>query len=186
MIKGFKQIKEAMDKTASLFKMKSGENKLIRILVPTSEVAATWEHVEQIGGFWKTIECIGKKDCPLCRAGRTPSFKTYIPILDIADDKVKILKASKEVVKALIAFEDEYGDLTQMDLKVVRLGEGLKTTYQFFRKDPSRIDLSKYVGMIPDPESLVEQLTKEEIEELLDGDTNATPPSDPNDEDLPF
>ena len=40
--------------------------------------------------------------------------------------------------------------------------------------------------MIPDPESLVEQLTKEEIEELLDGDTNATPPSDPDDEVLPF
>ena len=82
MIKGFKQIKEAMDRTASIFKMKSGENKLIRVLVPTSEVAATWEHVEQIGGFWKTIECIGKKDCPLCKAGRAPSFKTYIPILE--------------------------------------------------------------------------------------------------------
>lgn len=122
MIKGFRQIKETMDKTASLLKMKAGENKLIRILIPTSEVTAAWEHVEQIGGFWKTIECLGKKDCPICKAGRNASFKTYLPILDIAEDKVKIFKASKDVVKALIAFEEEYGDLTKIDLKVIRLG----------------------------------------------------------------
>jgi hypothetical protein len=186
MIKGFNQIKETMDKTASLFKMKSGENKLVRVLVPTSEVSAAWEHVEQIGGFWKTIECLGKRDCPICKAGKTASFRTYLPILDIAEDKVKIFKASKDVVKALIAFEEEYDDLTAIDLKVVRLGEGLKTTYQFFKKDPSKIDISKYADMIPNPESLIEQLTKEEIAELLDGESSVSPPNDPADEEMPF
>lgn len=169
MIKGFNQIKETMDKTASLLKMKAGESKLIRIIIPTSEVAAAWEHVEQIGGFWKTIECLGRRDCPICKMGKSASFKTYLPVLDIAEDKVKIFKASRDVVKALIAFEEEYDDLTKIDLKVVRLGEGLKTTYQFFKKDGSNIDISAYRDQIPDPESLIEQLTKEEIENLLDG-----------------
>ena len=187
MIKGFRQIKETMDKTASLLKMKAGENKLIRILTPTSEVTAAWEHVEQIGGFWKTIECLGKKDCPICKAGRNASFKTYLPILDIAEDKVKIFKASKDVVKALIAFEEEYGDLTKIDLKVIRLGEGLKTTYQFFKKDGSKIDLDEYQDQIPAPETLIEQLTKEEIENLLDGVVEDTKEPDyGNEYDDPF
>lgn len=47
--------------------------------------------------------------------------------------------------------------------------EGLKTTYQFFKKEGSKINLSKYDDQIPNPETLIEQLTKEEIENLLDG-----------------
>ena len=187
MIKGFNQIKETMSKTASLLRMKAGESKLIRIIIPTSEVSAAWEHVEQIGGSWKTIECLGKKDCPICKTGKSASFKTYLPVLDIAEDKVKIFKASRDVVKALIAFEEEYDDLTQIDLKIVRLGEGLKTTYQFFKKDGSNIDLSTYQDQIPDPESLIEQLTKEEIENLLDGvATNVKEPNYGNDQEDPF
>jgi hypothetical protein len=169
MIKGFSQIKETMDKAALLFKMKSGENKLIRILISTTDVSAAWEHVENFGGFWKTIECLGKKECPICKAGKNASLKTYIPILDRTDNRVKIFKASRDVVKNLIAQEEEYGDLTQRDYKVVRTGEGLRTQYQFFAKDKTDEDLSEFIALIPPTENLIEQLTKEEIEALMDG-----------------
>jgi hypothetical protein len=189
MFKGFNQIKEAMEKTATLFKMKSGESKLIRVLVPTKEVNAAYEHVENFGGFWKTIECLGKRECPLCKTGKSASLRAYIPILDKADNKVKIFKASKDVIRFLIALEEEYGDLCNYDLKVVRQGEGLKTQYSFFAKDKSDEDLSKYAEHIPPIENLIEKLTKEEIEELMDGITsvnNNDNGNKDNDEDYPF
>jgi site-specific recombinase XerD len=65
--------------------------------------------------------------------------------------------------------------------------EGLKTTYQFFKKEGTKIDLSKYRDQIPDPETLIEQLTKEEIESLLDGITSdAKEPDYGNEHDDPF
>ena len=65
--------------------------------------------------------------------------------------------------------------------------EGLKTTYQFFKKDGSNIDLSAYRDQIPDPESLIEQLTKEEIESLLDGlAVDVKEPDYGNDQEDPF
>lgn len=189
MLKGFKEIKEAMEKSAALFKMQAGESRLIRILASPDEIVAAYEHVENFGGFWKVIECLGKKDCPLCKAGRNASFRAYIPIIDRTDGKVKIFKASREVVKFLIALNEEEGDPRKYDLKCVRQGEGLKTQYSFFVKDKTDEDLTPYLKYIPPIENFIEKLSREEIEALMDSTVSlkgTETSSNSNDEDYPF
>ena len=188
MIKGFNELKKVMEKSAVTLKMKSGESKILRLLVPSEEISSAYEHVIQINGGWRTIECLGRKECPLCKSGLTASLKAYIPVLDKTEGKVKIFKASKDVVKSLIAFEseEEYKDLTKFDLKCIRQGEGLNTKYTFIIKEKTNEDLSKYREAIPDIHSFLETLTKEEIQALLnEAHTSSTvnePSNNSNDE----
>ena len=59
----------------------------------------------------------------------------------------------------MLGLTGEYGDLTQRDIKIKRSGAkgSMKTTYQFFPKDPSEME-------IPEPQNLVGTL-------ILDLDT---------------
>ena len=56
-------------------------------------------------------------------------------------------------IKNLIGLAGEYGDLTKRDIKIKRSGAkgSLKTTYQYFPKDPSEME-------IPEPQNLVGSL----------------------------
>jgi hypothetical protein len=179
MFKGINAIKESMEKTTAIFKMKAGESRQIRVVQKASDWVATYEHVVQLGGFWKTIECIGN-DCPLCKAGVNKSYKIYMPVLDRLDSRVKVFKVSKEAARGLLGIEDEYGDITKRDLKVNRFGEALNTTYQFLPRDVDNEDISKYASEVPDiANNVVAILSKEEIETLLNqqisSEAEATP-----------
>ena len=91
MIKGFSQIKETMDKTKSLLKMKAGS----KLMGPCTHFRSITDGTCRTDRwFLENIECLGKRDCPICKSGKSASFKTYLPVLDIAEDKVKIFKAS--------------------------------------------------------------------------------------------
>jgi len=192
MMKGLQAIKENFEKSIEYVKLKSGESIRIRIAVPADEIIGVYEHTEQIGGQWKTLTCLGKNICPLCQAGKRAAFKAYIPVIDIGTDKVKIFKASKETIRTILGLVEEYGDLTKHDFKVVRQGDGLDTTYQFFiQAKPADIDLSQYE--IPNIEEKVTPMTREEILALLEGGASAAEsiakgekPVDDSDDDYPF
>lgn len=184
MITGFDSIVENMENSVSTLKMKAGESKVIR-LIALEKAIALWEHVEQFGGQWKTIACLGKEKCPICKSGKNASHKTYLPMVDRTDDKVKTFKANKTCVKQLSGLKEEYGDLTTRDIKVTRHGSGLDTTYQFFARDAKEEDLSAYEEQVPDFTSFVEQLSVEEIEQLMAGNVPDGVPVGA-DEDLPF
>lgn len=192
MMKGLQAIKENFEKSVEYVKLKSGESIRIRVAVPADEIIGVYEHTEQIGGQWKTLTCLGKNICPLCQAGKRAAFKAYIPVIDIGTDKVKIFKASKETVRTILGLVEEYGDLTKHDFKVVRQGDGLDTTYQFFiQAKPADIDLSQYE--IPNIEEKVAPMTREEILALLEGGASAAEviakgekPVDDSDDDYPF
>lgn len=192
MMKGLQAIKENFEKSVEYVKLKSGESIRIRIAVPADEIIGVYEHTEQIGGQWKTLTCLGKNICPLCQAGKRAAFKAYIPVIDIGADKVKIFKASKETVRTILGLVEEYGDLTKHDFKVVRQGDGLDTTYQFFiQAKPADIDLSQYE--IPNIEEKVAPMTREEILAILEGGASAAEaiakgekPVDDSDDDYPF
>jgi len=191
-MKGLQAIKENFEKSIEYVKLKSGESIRIRIAVPADEIIGVYEHTEQIGGQWKTLTCLGKNICPLCQAGKRAAFKAYIPVIDIGTDKVKIFKASKETIRTILGLVEEYGDLTKHDFKVVRQGDGLDTTYQFFiQAKPADIDLSQYE--IPNIEEKVTPMTREEILALLEGGASAAEsiakgekPVDDSDDDYPF
>lgn len=192
MMKGLQAIKENFEKSIEYVKLKSGESIRIRIAVPADEIIGVYEHTEQIGGQWKTLTCLGKNICPLCQAGKRAAFKAYIPVIDIGTDKVKIFKASKETIRTILGLVEEYGDLTKHDFKVVRQGDGLDTTYQFFiQAKPADIDLSQYE--IPNIEEKVAPMTREEILAILEGGASAAEaitkgekPVDDSDDNYPF
>jgi hypothetical protein len=167
MGKGLGAIKEANEGSVHNLKIKNGESKVIRILTPPDEIISVWEHVEQLAGGWKTVTCLGKQDCPLCKAGKKASFKSYIAVLDRDDNKVKIFKASKKVGVQLLGLLDEYGDLRARDFKIFRQGDKLDTTYQFFPRDPSAVNFDDYE--LPDIEEMVALKSKDEILELMAG-----------------
>lgn len=172
MFKGLDEIKDSLTSGADYLKLKDGEAVTMRILVPKSEIIGVYEHTEQFGGRWKTVTCLGKDKCPLCLAGKKASFKAYIPFLDTATDKVKIFKASKDATKLIIGLVDEYGELTQNTFKLLRTGEKLDTSYQFFyKKDDREYNLADFE--IPDIEELIRPLPRESVIALMEGGASA-------------
>jgi hypothetical protein len=173
MFKGVDALSEAVKKQGmEILKIEDGQSRIVRILVPASDVMGVYEHTEQFGGSWKTITCLDKNEnkkgeCPICMAGKFPSFKAYIPVLDRTDGKVKIFKASKDVVKMLLTLVDEYGDLTDRDYKICRNGAKLQTTYQFIPKDKSAMDLSAFE--LPNILDRISPMPREAIIGMMNG-----------------
>ena len=187
MIKGLQNIKQILSKSTEYFKLKDGESALIQFAVSPDEMIAQYEHVEFLGGQWRVIPCLGQKECPLCQAGKRASFRVYVPILDIGQDKIKIFKASKETARLIVGLYEEYqNEFNERIFKIVRNGDKLNTTYQFFPKEKSTIDLSKYE--IPSIEQLIKPMTREEIEMLLeqDGALTVTEANENGEDDFPF
>ena len=69
------------------------------------------------------------------------------------DKQVQLWERGLTDIKNLIGLAGEYGDLTKRDIKIKRSGAkgSLKTTYQYFPKDPSEME-------IPEPQNLVGSL----------------------------
>lgn len=168
--KGMDAIKDVLDSGASYLKISPGKHKVMRILTPASEMLGVFEHVEQFGGSWRTVTCLGKNICPLCQAERKPSFRVYLNVVDREDDKVKVFKVSKTVATQLSGLMEEYGDLTARDFKVSRQGEKLNTTYQFFPRDPQPIDSSVYV--LNDLDEIVKSMSREDVLALMSSNDN--------------
>ena len=179
----FNAMQEAMKSSASFLKLDNNKSAVIRILVPVSEIAANYEHTEQFGGNWKTVSCPGKATCPICASGKYSSFKAYIPVFDRTDNKVKIFKASKKTFKKLLVIVEEYGDVTKRDFKVVRSGEKLETTYEFFPRDVEEFDFEDIE--LPDIDSMTTPSTREQILALMNSGVEVGGGSD-SDDDLPF
>jgi hypothetical protein len=184
--KGLGAIKEANKNSTSMLTLKDGESTVIRIIQPLDELVSVYEHTEKINGRWVNVRCLGKETCPLCKAGKYASFRTYIPVFDKKDERVKIFKASKTVGVQLVGLAEEYGDLTKRDFKVLRQGEGLKTTYQFFPRDPEEFDVSELE--LPNIDALIEPVSIEEIEALINQKVSDVEPTNPavNDANFPF
>lgn len=144
MIKGLDNIKANMGNSATTFKIEDGKSAVIRFVTPASEIVSIYEHVEQFNGQWKSVTCLGKDRCPLCKAGKKAATRAYALVADRSDnDKVKIFKASKTVIKQLIGLVEEYGDITKRDFKISRTGAKLDTQYFFFARDPEPFKVSE-------------------------------------------
>lgn len=165
--KGLKGLEEFLGSRTQYLTLKSGESKLIRFITPESEIIRIFEHSNQFAGRWRTIPCLGKEECPLCQAGERASLRLYTLVIDREDDTIKLFKMSKTVGAQLLSLVEEYGDITKRDFKVYRQGEKTNTSYQFFPKDPTPVDLSKYD--IPNLEELIRFYSKEEIENMMNG-----------------
>ena len=101
----------------------------------------------------RSVLCKGES-CELCKAGSKPSLRMYLQMVNIDEDnQVQLWERGITDIKQMLGLTGEYGDLTQRDIKIKRCGAkgNMKTTYQFFPKDKSPMD-------IPEPQNLVGNL----------------------------
>jgi hypothetical protein len=104
----------------------------------------------------RTVLCTGEQ-CELCKVGNKPQLRLFLQMvnLDEADEdkQVQLWERGITDIKTLLGLTEEYGDLTQRDIKIKRSGAkgSMKTTYQFFPKDKSE-------RAIPEPQNLVGSL----------------------------
>ena len=71
-------------------------------------------------------------------------------------------------IKQMIGLTSEYGDLTKRNIKIVRSGAkgSLKTTYQYFPKDPTEMELPEPQNLVG---SLILDLDKEDQIKAIEG-----------------
>ena len=104
----------------------------------------------------RTVLCKGE-GCELCKSGNKPSLRMFLQMVNLdekdKDKQVQLWERGLTDIKQMIGLTSEYGDLTKRNIKIVRSGAkgSLKTTYQYFPKDPTDMD-------VPEPQSLVGSL----------------------------
>lgn len=110
----------------------------------------------------RTVLCKGE-NCEICKSGNKPSLRLFLQMVNKdeqdKDKQTQLWERGLVDIKNMLGLTEEYGDLTKRDIKIKRSGAkgSMKTTYQFFPKDPSEME-------IPEPQNLVGTL-------ILDLDT---------------
>ena len=110
----------------------------------------------------RTVLCKGE-GCELCKSGNKPALRMFLQMINKdekdKDKQVQLWERGLVDIKNMLRLAGEYGDLTKRAIKIKRSGAkgSMKTTYQFFPKDPSDME-------IPEPQDLVGAL-------ILDLDT---------------
>lgn len=88
-------------------------------------------HKVKIEGYDRYVICM-QDDCSLCRAGNPSFLRIWIPLL-LEDGRKKVWARGKREILQLIRLAEEYGDLTQYQWEIRRIGDkgSSDTSYQF-------------------------------------------------------
>lgn len=115
-------------------------------------------HKLDVDGSGRDRTCLCKGEgCEFCKSGNKPQLRMFLQMVNKdekdKDKQVQLWERGLTDIKNLIGLAGEYGDLTKRDIKIKRSGAkgSLKTTYQYFPKDPSEME-------IPEPQNLVGSL----------------------------
>lgn len=101
----------------------------------------------------RTVLCKGE-GCELCKSGNKPSLRMFLQMINKEekdkDKQVQLWERGLVDIKNMLGLAGEYGDLTKRDIKIKRSGAkgSMKTTYQYFPKDPSDME-------VPEPQDLI-------------------------------
>ncbi len=162
VLRGINAIEAAMKESNNL-RLKNGESKTVRVMNLDNAVSF-YEHTIQSGGRWQYFACLGT-ECPACSADRYAGFKCAIPVVDLSDNTPKIFKMSRKTTKAFRDFIKEYPDFAERDIKINRQGGGSDTTYLFYARDKSSLDMGHFE--LPNMEEATTKYSKEEIIKIL-------------------
>ena len=119
----------------------------------------------------RTILCKGE-ECEICMSGNKPKLRMFLQMLNLDEkDKEKQLQLWERGIndiKQIIGLCEEYGDLSQRDIKIKRSGAkgSMKTTYQFFPKDKTERELPEKQELIG---SLILNLNRDEQIKAIEG-----------------
>lgn len=154
---GWFQLKDDGD-TATVRLLHKGENGTEASGEPKYDFPIFEVHKLDVDGSGRdrTVLCKGE-GCELCKSGNKPQLRMFLQMVNKdekdKDKQVQVWERGLVDIKNMLGLTGEYGDLTKRDIKIKRAGAkgSLKTTYQFFPKDPSEMDL-------PEPQNLVGSL----------------------------
>lgn len=119
----------------------------------------------------RTVLCKGE-GCELCKSGNKPQLRMFLQMVNKdekdKDKQLQLWERGITDIKNLIGLAGEYGDLTKRDIKIKRSGAkgSMKTTYQFFPKDPSEMELPEKQNLVG---SLILNLDKEDQIKAIEG-----------------
>lgn len=119
----------------------------------------------------RTVLCKGE-GCELCKSGNKPSLRMFLQMINKdekdKDKQVQLWERGLVDIKNMLGLAGEYGDLTKRDIKIKRSGAkgSMKTTYQYFPKDPADMELPEPQDLIG---SLILDLDKEDQIRAIEG-----------------
>ena len=119
----------------------------------------------------RTVLCKGES-CEICKSGNKPQLRMFLQMINKdesdKDKQLQLWERGITDIKNFIGLAGEYGDLTKRDIKIKRSGAkgSMKTTYQYFPKDPSDMELPEKQNLIG---SLILNLDKEDQIKAIEG-----------------
>ena len=106
-------------------------------------------HEVEVDGKKRYVNCLREynqpvSDCPFCANGRYQAAKIFVPLYDIAEDKVKIWERGKKFFAKLSSLCSRYGNLVSHEFEIERNGKPgeTTTTYEIYEvgKDDTRLE----------------------------------------------
>lgn len=170
------------------FKLDAGKDAIVRFDYETSkDFNLVTVHNVKVGNAYRKVSCLrdsGKEPlekCPLCAKGEKVSTRFFAKLIHYTKDETgriiatpEIANFPKKMADKLVKFIQEYGDLRENLIKIVRTGSGLETEYEPVLANPAIY--KEELGYVKDFKDLDElDLThhsymiksKEDIEEYL-------------------
>ena len=119
----------------------------------------------------RTILCKGD-ECEICRSGNKPSLRMFLQLINLdekdKDKQLQLWERGITDIKQVLGLCEEYGDLSQRDIKIKRSGAkgSMKTTYQFFPKDKTERELPEKQELVG---SLILNLNRDDQIRAIEG-----------------
>lgn len=167
-------------------KLKEGANK-VRIV---SEFEAFGNHY--IPEEKKSVVCLGKDKCPLCKKGDKPSVRYLGWVIDREDGNLKMAMFGHTIFKAIgeLAMSEDYSfeGIPDYDVTIKRTGTGLDTQYTVIpaRKETKLTkDEEKMLDEMKDPKDVLEKMKENQSPDKEEGE-NEDEEHEIRAEDLPY
>lgn len=106
-------------------------------------------HEVELNGKKRYVNCLREynqplSECPFCAAGKFQAAKLFVPLYDIAEDKVKIWERGKKFFAKLSSICSRYPNLASHTFEIERNGKTgeTTTTYEIYEtgKDDTRLE----------------------------------------------
>lgn len=171
---------------ASFFSLKDdGDSATVRFL-HDGEEDLDWYivHETEIAGKKKKIKCTEEADCPACQQIGRPQLKIFLQLITKEEpDKLKVWERGRKFIPKIMSFIQRYGTLSGQSIDVERMGRkgDTNTDYQLYplqRDDKTTADLPER-EQLAGKNSLVLDLTKDEMLKLLNGQAPQQPQQAP-------
>jgi len=112
----------------------------------------------------KSVICIGKEHCVLCKKGLEPKVQFLSWVIDRADGKIKLFRFGYKIYKQLMAYKKSedyaFDELPAYDITVNRVGTGKNSEYTVVpaRKNTEITDAEKdlFMKKYKDPNEIID------------------------------